>query len=64
MKVIVNPMVCAGYGICAGVLPELFQIGGDGHGYANVLEVPADLEDAVRSTAQRCPTGAIVVAES
>jgi ferredoxin len=59
----VNPMVCAGYGVCVGTASEIFDLTPDGHGFAKVLEVPEELQHVVRAAARQCPTGAILVKE-
>lgn len=63
MKVRVDPEVCAGFGICVGISPEVFELSDDG--YANVLvaEVPLELEDLVRRAADQCPSRAITVSD-
>ena len=63
MKVRVDPEVCAGFGICVGITPEVFELNDDG--YANVLvaKVPLELEDLVRRAADQCPSRAITVSD-
>jgi ferredoxin len=63
MKVRVDPGVCAGFGICTGICPEVFELHEDG--YATVLlgEVPPELEDLVRRAVSQCPAQAIFVTD-
>jgi ferredoxin len=63
MKVRVDPEICAGFGICVGLCPEVFEL--HEHGYATVLvgKVPPELEDMVRQAARQCPSNAISVSE-
>ncbi len=63
MKVRVDPEICAGFGICVGLCPEVFEL--HEHGYAIVLvgEVPPEHQDMVRQAARQCPSNAISVSE-
>lgn len=62
MKVSVIADLCAGEGICEQECPEVFEIV-DGLAVPKVEEIPADLEEQVRSACAACPTEAIVVEE-
>jgi ferredoxin len=59
MKVHVNPQVCAGFGVCLGLCPEVFALHEDGYAVVRVSDVPPELEDAVRRAVSQCPSGAI-----
>lgn len=63
MKVRIDNDLCAGFGICVGIAPEMFELHDDG--YATVLlgEVPPDLEDLVRRAVSQCPAQAISFSE-
>jgi ferredoxin len=63
VKVRIDTDLCAGFGICVGIAPEVFQLHDDG--YATVLadEVPAALDDLVRRAANQCPAQAILLIE-
>lgn len=63
MKVHVDPEICAGFRVCLGVVPELFELHDDGYAYALVEQVPTELEDLVRRAASQCPSNAIIVSE-
>jgi ferredoxin len=63
MKVSVDPEVCAGFGICVGVCPEVFELHDDGYATVLVDEVPPELEDLVQRAASQCPARAILVSE-
>ena len=63
MKVRVDPEVCAGFGICTGISPEVFEIHEDGYATVLVGEVPPELEDLVRRAVDQCPSRAISVSD-
>ena len=64
MKVHLDSSVCAGFSACLGLCPEVFELHDDGYAIVRVGEVPPEHEDAVRSAASQCPTGAISVSEA
>jgi ferredoxin len=53
MKVRVDAGVCAGFGVCLGLCPEVFEL----------REVPQELEDAVRKAVSQCPARAISLSD-
>ncbi|RJF90462.1 ferredoxin [Sphingomonas cavernae] len=59
MKVRVDTDLCAGFGICVGICPEVFELHDDGYATVLVSEVPPELEELVRRAADQCPTQAI-----
>ncbi len=59
MKVRVDAEVCAGFGVCLGLCPEVFELHDDGYAIVLVSEVPPQLEDEVRQAVSQCPAGAI-----
>lgn len=59
MKVSVDPEVCAGFGICVGICPEVFALHDDGYATVRVDEVPRELEELVRRAVDQCPSRAI-----
>ena len=63
MKVRVDPEVCAGFGICTGISPEVFELHEDGYATVLVGEVPPELEDLVRRAVDQCPSRAISVSD-
>ena len=48
MKVQVNSEICAGFGICTGIAPEVFELHDDGYAVVLVSEVAPEDEDAMR----------------
>ncbi|UVO52661.1 ferredoxin [Sphingomonas sp. SUN039] len=63
MKVRIDPEVCAGFGICVGISPEVFELHDDGYATILVGEVPAELEDLVRRAVDQCPSRAISLSD-
>jgi ferredoxin len=63
MKVRVNSEICAGFGICTGIAPEVFEIHEDGYAVVLVSEVKPEDEATMRMAADQCPARAISVSE-
>jgi ferredoxin len=63
MNVHVDTDLCAGFGICVGICPEVFELHDDGYAMVLVGGVPAELEDLVRRAASQCPAQAIFVTD-
>lgn len=63
MKVHVDPEVCAGFGVCVGLSPEVFELHDDGYAVVLVSEVPPELEDTVREAVSQCPSNAISLSD-
>ena len=63
MKVHVNSQICAGFGICLGIAPEIFELHDDGYAIVLVSEVKPEDEDAMRRAASQCPSQAISLSE-
>ena len=61
MKVRVDPEICAGFGICLGICPEVFALHEEGYAVVLVGEVPPELEDLARRAASQCPSNAISI---
>ncbi len=59
MKLAVNPIACAGHGVCAELLPELIAL--DEWGYPLLADrpVPARLEKQAKRTVTDCPALAL-----
>lgn len=63
MKVHIDKEICAGFRVCLGILPELFELHDDGYAIVLREEVPPELEDLVRRAANQCPSNAISVTD-
>ena len=64
MRLRVNPIACAGHGMCAELLPELITL--DPWGYPLLAEapVPDGLADHARRAVAACPTLALLADDS
>ena len=63
MKVHVNSEICAGFGICLGIAPEVFELHDDGYAIVLVSEVTPKDEDAMRRAVSQCPAQAISLSD-
>jgi len=63
MKVHVDTQVCAGFGVCLGLCPEVFELHDDGYAIVLVSKVPAELEDQVQLAVSQCPANAISISD-
>lgn len=61
MKVHVDTDLCAGFGICVGICPEVFELHDDGYATVLLSEVPPELQELVRRAANQCPAQAISI---
>ncbi len=61
MNVNVDTDLCAGFGICVGICPEVFELHDDGYATVLLSKVPPELEDLVRRAASQCPARAISI---
>jgi len=67
LKVQVNPAKCNGYGRCAKLSPDVFQLDEWGQSYVVEQyqeEVPPELHESATAAAKACPTDAIVVEDA
>ena len=63
MKVHVDSSVCAGFGVCVGLCPEVFALHDDGYAIVLVDQVSPEHEDAVRQAVSHCPARAISLSD-
>jgi ferredoxin len=60
VKLSVDQDLCAAFGICVGIVPDVIKLDGSGFAYTeNEGNVPAELEEAARNAVLDCPSGAI-----
>jgi ferredoxin len=59
VRATVDPDRCAGHAHCWALCPEVFELTDEGYAVVIVDEIPAELEDTVRTAELNCPTQAI-----
>ena len=60
----VNPIACAGHGMCAELLPEIIQLDRWGYPILSSATVPRPLVDHARRAVQACPALALLIEEA
>jgi ferredoxin len=61
MKVIVDPDLCLGCGICEGICPDVFSLGSEPHAVVLLDPVPDQFQADVKDAAEQCPEEAIII---
>jgi len=59
----VNPIACAGHGMCAELLPEVIELDRWGYPILTSETIPRSLLDHARRAARACPTLALLIEE-
>ena len=59
MRVEVDRDVCEANAVCAGLVPEVFEVDDDDELHILVTEVPSQLADGVRHAVGSCPKMAL-----
>ncbi len=63
MRVIVDPVLCEGNGVCTQVAPEVFELGDDDRARVLVEHPTEARRAAVETAVRRCPRRAIRLVE-
>lgn len=63
MKVEVDRDSCEANAVCAGLVPEVFEVDDDDQLHILVKEVPEQLADGVRHAVRSCPKAALRLTE-
>jgi ferredoxin len=63
VKVIVDRDACEANAICAGLVPEVFEVDDDDVLHISSGEVPAALAESVRHAVRSCPKAALSLEE-
>jgi ferredoxin len=63
IKAIAERSACCGYGICAEICPQVFQLDENGFVTVAVSVIPAGLEAQGREAAAACPQSALTIEE-
>jgi len=59
-RIVIDRSLCSGFGACAELAPDIFEV--DGEGLVS-LRVGASMDPAVLDAASACPMAAITVVE-
>lgn len=60
----VNPIACAGHGMCAELLPEIIELDPWGYPILTSPNVPRGVLDHARRAVDACPTLALLMEEA
>jgi ferredoxin len=63
VKVEVDRDSCEANAVCAGLVPEVFEVDDEDQLHILVAEVPAGLADSVRHAVRSCPKAALRIEE-
>jgi len=63
MRVAVDRDLCEANGVCAALVPDVFDLDDDDYLHIRVAEVPGAMADAVRRAVASCPKTALSLAE-
>jgi len=61
MRALIDDERCKGHGMCCTSCPQVFELTDDGFAIALLPEIPAELQDAVRTAVDQCPEHAISI---
>lgn len=61
-RLVVDPIACAGHGLCADLLPERVRLDDWGYPIVDAAPVPPELEDHARRAVEACPKLALRLA--
>jgi ferredoxin len=59
VRVVVDRDSCEANAVCAGLVPEVFEVDDEDQLHIQVAEVPPHLADAVRVAVRSCPKAAL-----
>lgn len=63
MRVVVDRDACEANAVCAGLVPEVFDVDEDDVLHIKLDLVPANLADSVRHAVRSCPKAALTLEE-
>jgi ferredoxin len=61
VKIVIDPVLCEGNGVCEALAPDVFAVGDDGQAYLVAGEPAETARALVRRAAEGCPRLAITV---
>ena len=62
-RLLVNPILCTGHGVCAELVPELIKMDPWGYPSVSPAELPEDLVPLARRAISSCPALALLIDE-
>jgi ferredoxin len=63
VKVEVDRDACEANAVCAGLVPEVFEVDDEDQLHIQMAEIPPDLASAVRHAVRSCPKAALRLEE-
>jgi ferredoxin len=63
MKVVVDPDICLGCGVCESIAPNIFILGDEVYAKVIMDPVPEQMRDVVEEAVSECPEEAISIVE-
>ena len=63
MRIRVDPLACEANGVCAGLVPDVFDLDDDDELHVVAPDPPAELRDHVRHAVRSCPKAALSIDE-
>ncbi len=63
MRVIVDRDACEANGVCAGLVPEAFELDDEDELHIKLEVIPGNLADSVRHAVKSCPKAALSLEE-
>ena len=63
MKVVVDPELCVGNGVCEATAPYVFAVDDSGQARVLVEEIPTDQKDLAADAVESCPARALKLAD-
>jgi len=60
-RLLVNPILCTGHGVCAELVPELIEMDPWGYPLVSRAELPAELAAHARRAITSCPELALLI---
>ncbi len=63
MRVKVDDEVCEANAVCAGLVPEVFEVDDEDNLHILVSDVPPEVADRVRHAVRSCPKAALEIEE-
>jgi ferredoxin len=62
-RLLVNPILCTGHGVCAELVPELIEMDPWGYPLVSRAELPDELTGHARRAISSCPALALLIDE-